>query len=53
MNRFSVLTLLIALGSAGAHAQTVTELLRNGANSNKFIVVVIGDGFAAGADQTA
>ena len=53
MNRFSVLTLLIALGSAGAHAQTVTELLRNGANGDKFNVVVIGDGFAAGADQTA
>ena len=53
MNRYSVLALLIALGSAGAHAQTVTELLRNGANGDKFNVVVIGDGFAAGADQTA
>jgi hypothetical protein len=53
MNRLSALGLLIALGSAGAHAQTVTELLRNGANGDKFNIVIIGDGFAAGADQTA
>lgn len=36
-----------------AHAQTVTTLLRNGPNSQKFNLVIIGDGFQAGADQTA
>ncbi len=33
-------------------AQTVTELLRNGPNAEKLNLVIIGDGFAAGADQT-
>lgn len=33
-------------------AQTVTELLRNGPNTQKYNLVIIGDGFAAGADQT-
>jgi hypothetical protein len=45
--------LLCATLAAAAQAQTVTELLRNGANGDKFNIVVIGDGFAAGADQTA
>jgi IgA Peptidase M64/FG-GAP-like repeat len=36
-----------------AQAQTVTELLRNGPNAEKFNLVIIGDGFTAGADQTA
>ena len=38
------------LGSASA--QTVTELLRSGANGSKINVVIIGDGFATG-DQAA
>jgi hypothetical protein len=44
---------LLATAAITAHAQTVTTLLRNGANGDKFNVVIIGDGFAAGADQTA
>jgi hypothetical protein len=52
MNRL-VLFLLMSAAAAGAHAQTVTELLRNGPNGDKFNIVIIGDGFAAGADQTA
>ena len=47
---------LLALGTAfavPAHAQTVTELLRNGPNGDKLNLVIIGDGFTAGADQTA
>src|SRR4030095_2031031 len=34
-------------------AQTGTELLRNSPNGEKFNLVIIGDGFTAGADQTA
>jgi hypothetical protein len=45
--------ILLATAAISAHAQTVTTLLRNGANGDKFNVVIIGDGFAAGADQTA
>jgi len=52
MKRLTFLFLLIT-AACGVHAQTVTELLRNGPNGDKFNVVVIGDGFAAGADQTA
>src|SRR5262252_5164324 len=44
-------TLAIAVGPS-ARAQTVTELLRNGPNAQKYNLVIIGDGFAAGADQT-
>jgi IgA Peptidase M64/FG-GAP-like repeat len=45
--------LLLLLGlPVPAQAQTVTELLRNGPNAQKFNLVVIGDGFQAGADQT-
>lgn len=39
--------------AAPAYSQTVTELLRNGPNGEKFNLVIIGDGFTAGADQTA
>ncbi len=35
-----------------AQGQTVTELLRNGPNAQKYNLVIVGDGFAAGADQT-
>ncbi|HKW83343.1 MAG TPA: M64 family metallopeptidase, partial [Burkholderiaceae bacterium] len=52
MKRLVFFFLLITAG-LGAHAQTVTELLRNGPNGDKFNVVIIGDGFAAGTDQTA
>lgn len=48
----ALLALFTAL-AAPAHAQTVTELLRNGPNGEKFNLVIIGDGFTAGADQTA
>ena len=47
---------LLALSTAftaTTHAQTVTELLRNGPNGDKINLVIIGDGFTAGADQTA
>lgn len=46
------LTLCTVL-TAPAQGQTVTELLRNGPNGEKFNLVIIGDGFTAGADQTA
>lgn len=44
---------ILALAPRAVGAQTVTELLRNGPNAQKFNLVVIGDGFTAGADQTA
>jgi hypothetical protein len=47
-----LLVLCTAL-AAPAQAQTVTELLRNGPNGEKFNLVIIGDGFTAGVDQTA
>lgn len=48
------LVALLALSAVGAaQAQTVTELLRNGPNGSKFNLVIVGDGFQAGADQTA
>jgi hypothetical protein len=43
---------LAALIALPVHAQTVTELMRNGPNAEKHTIVIIGDGFAAGADQT-
>lgn len=54
----NILQLTIVLGAAfiivpSTHAQTVTELLRNGPNAEKFNFVIIGDGFTAGADQAA
>lgn len=52
MRVVGILVLLAAFGCGLAHAQTVTELLRNGANGDKFNLVIIGDGFTAGADQT-
>ena len=44
--------LVLMLAGGAAHGQTVTELLRNGPNAQKFNLVIIGDGFQAGADQT-
>ena len=41
------------LATAAVPAQTVTELLHNGPNAEKYNLVIIGDGFTAGADQTA
>ncbi len=46
---FAVLTMTTALPAV---AQTVTTLLRSGPNAQKFNLVIIGDGFAAGNDQT-
>ena len=51
--RLAAVAACAALAMApGAQAQTVTELLRNGPNAQKYNLVIIGDGFAAGADQT-
>lgn len=51
--RTATMALCLALVFAPAvQAQTVTELLRNGPNAQKYNLVIIGDGFAAGADQT-
>lgn len=47
-----VVGLLSLLPAPSTRAQTVTELLRSGPNAQKFNLVIIGDGFAAGADQT-
>ena len=44
--------LLVTTLCTPALGQTVTELLRNGPNANKINLVIIGDGFTAGADQT-
>ncbi len=53
MNRLVILlSVLLVIVIRPADAQTVTELLRNGANGDKFNLVIIGDGFAAGNDQT-
>jgi len=53
MNK-SLLMLLCLAGAmiAPVQAQTVTELLRNGPNGEKYNLVIVGDGFQAGADQT-
>ena len=47
-----LLLALLATWPLAARTQTVTELLRNGPNAQKYNLVIIGDGFAAGADQT-
>ena len=47
-----VAALLVTALCTPASSQTVTELLRNGPNANKINMVIIGDGFTAGADQT-
>ena len=41
------IAVVLALWSASAGAQTVTELLRSGANGSKRNLVIIGDGFTA------
>jgi IgA Peptidase M64/FG-GAP-like repeat len=46
-----VVAVLMLSAAGGAQAQTVAELLRNGANGDKINLVIIGDGFTAGADQ--
>ncbi len=52
--RLPSLAALCALGALAlpVQAQTVTELLRNGPNAEKYNLVIVGDGFTAGADQT-
>lgn len=51
--RFSVAALGACLAITPlAQAQTVTELLHNGPRAEKYNLVIIGDGFAEGADQT-
>jgi hypothetical protein len=52
MNRLALLLTALFLASPAALAQSVTELLRNGPNAEKYNIVIIGDGFAS-ADQTA
>ncbi len=47
-----LLVSLVLAAAVPARAQTVTELLRNGPNAEKFNLVIIGDGFQTGADQT-
>lgn len=54
MNIFRTFVFALAfVGCCSTSAQTVTELLRNGPNGEKLNLVIIGDGFAAGNDQTA
>lgn len=48
-----LLSLLIAvLGCTAGFSQTTTRLLESGNTGSKFDLVIIGDGFAAGNDQT-
>lgn len=53
MTRAFTLALAFAVVGTSVQAQTVTELLRNGPNSQKYNLVIIGDGFTAGANQTS
>lgn len=54
MNLLAKLVLSVAaLAATGVGAQTLTTLVKNGPKSSKINLVIIGDGFRAGADQTA
>ena len=50
--RILFILMVVALVPLGSEAQTVTTLLQNGPRSSKINLVIIGDGFRAGTDQT-
>ena len=51
--RYLFLSALLVIVACGASfSQTVTRLLSSGGTGEKFDLVIIGDGFRAGADQT-
>ncbi|MBK8955284.1 MAG: VCBS repeat-containing protein [Saprospiraceae bacterium] len=52
MNATIITFIFLLLAQFEGLSQTVTTLLRSGENANKLNLVIIGDGFQAGADQT-
>jgi len=47
-----LLVFCLLMATFNSSAQTITTLLRSGNNANKLNLVIIGDGFQSGADQT-